>query len=55
MVQTYTYKNKSFQISKNLNNKYNVLDLEAKSIIDYDFDSKDHAIKETKLLIDLFN
>lgn len=55
MVQTYTYKNKSFQVSKNLNNKYNVLDLKAKSIIDYDFNSIADAIKETKLLIDLFN
>jgi hypothetical protein len=55
MVQTYTYKNKTFQVSKNLNNKYNVLDLNAKSIIDYDFDLKADAIKETKLLIDLFN
>jgi hypothetical protein len=55
MVQTYTYKNKSFQVSKNLNNKYNVLSLEAESIIDYDFNSKVDAINEAKLLIDLFN
>lgn len=55
MVPIYTYRNKSFQVSKNLNNKYNVLDLKGGPIIDYDFNSKVDAIKETKLLIDLFN
>ena len=55
MIKIYNYKGYDFQISKNLNNKYNVLDLQANDILKESFETKDDALHVIKLTIDITN
>tara|TARA_R100001463_G_scaffold40218_1_gene85507 strand:- start:5497 stop:5670 length:174 start_codon:yes stop_codon:yes gene_type:complete len=55
MIKIYNYSGYDFQISKNLNDKYNVLDLQANDILKESFETKDDALHVIKLTIDITN
>ena len=56
MIKIYTYNNYDFQISINLDNKYEVCDLSARNIFgSASFDTIEDAIKELELYINIIN
>ena len=56
MIKIYTYNNYDFQISINLDNKYEVCDLTGKNIFGIAlFDTIQDAVKELELYINIIN